>query len=151
MIFGFNDPEDNSNYKFKKNDSEIIVKTVKTKRQWNLIDLRVEVKLEINGKKEFYILNIENKWYSPIRKGQLEKSKKYIEEEYKKDEYKKLEYKIINLIVYCDYEKLNSEIKKHCKEIGYKIVVIEDLFEIAEMNKNRLTGNYLFDEYWFRF
>ncbi|MCF2874038.1 MULTISPECIES: PD-(D/E)XK nuclease family protein [unclassified Tenacibaculum] len=146
MIFGFNDLEDNLNYKLKKIDSEIIVKTVKTKRQWNLIDLLVEIELEINGNKEFFILNIENKWYSSIREGQLEKYKKDIEEKYKNSDYK-----LINLIVFCDYEKLNYKIKEDCKKLGYKIIVIEDLFEIAEMKKNRLTGNYLFDEYWFRF
>ncbi|PKQ46081.1 PD-(D/E)XK nuclease family protein [Confluentibacter flavum] len=144
LIFGDNDSD--WNYQLAASNSEIIVKSVKTKRQWNLIDLLAEINLEINGENKSYILSIENKWYSSIREGQLEKSIKFI-----RDEYSYFNNKIINLIVFSDYEKLNLYTKEFCKKAGYKVVVIEDLYELAKMRKDKLTNNYLFDEYWFRF
>ncbi len=123
---------------------EVIVKSVKTKRQWNYIDLLAEVVLEIEGIDQNYILNIENKWYSSIISGQLEKSRISVNNNYSKDNYN-----IINAIIFCDYEKLNDEVREKCEKEGYEIFVIEDLKENAEMIE--LTENYLFDEYWFRF
>jgi hypothetical protein len=146
LIFGDNNEKWDYELSKSVSDYDIIVKSVGTKRQWNLIDLLVEIQLEINGETKFYILNIENKWYSSIREGQLEKSKKHIE-----DHYNDSKYNLKNLIIFCDYEKLNQETKIFCKEIGYKIIVIKDLWELSEMKSENLTGNYLFDEYWFRF
>jgi hypothetical protein len=144
LIFGSNDA--NWNYICYRYEQVINIISVKTKRQWNLIDLLVEVEVEIDGQKLLYILNIENKWYSSIREGQLEKSKKHIEKHYANSNYQ-----VINLIIFCDYVKLKKETLIFCKEAEYKIVVIEDLFELAQMNNKCLTNNYLFDEYWFRF
>lgn len=121
-----------------------IIKSVKTKRQWKLIDLLAEVKIDINGTTKEYILNIENKWYTSVRSGQLEKSKEAIVEKYSNKKYN-----IINLIIMPDFEKLDNDLKNISKKLNYKLKVIEEIKEKISMTKK--TGNYLFDEYWFKF
>ena len=122
----------------------ILIKSVKTKRQWKLIDLLVEVKTEIDGKTKEYILNIENKWYTSVRSGQLEKSKEAITKKYSDENYN-----LINLIIMPDFEKLDNNLKNISKRLNYKIKVIEEIKEKTDMVK--VTGNYLFDEYWFKY
>jgi len=122
----------------------IIVESVKTKRQWNLIDLLVEVKLEIKGEMKEYVLNIENKWYTSVRPEQLEKSIKAVNEKYIDNNFN-----IINLIIMPDYQKYNDNLKALAKKMNYKVKIIEEIKENAKMKEK--TGNYLFDEYWFRF
>lgn len=46
---------------------------VTTKRQLNSIDLLAEVTTNENGVEKKYVLNIENKWYSGLKHGQLKK------------------------------------------------------------------------------
>lgn len=122
----------------------ILIKSVKTKRQWKLIDLLVEVKIEIDGKTKEYVLNIENKWYTSVRIGQLEKSKEAVIKKYSNEKYN-----LINLIIMPDSEKLDNNLKNVSEKLNYKIKVIEEIKEITNMVKQ--TGNYLFDEYWFNF
>lgn len=150
-------------YGTSKNEGEIIVNKkindftvseVKTRRQEGYIDLIAEIKVEEKSIEKTYILNIENKWYSNIRDGQLKKSKDYIEKNYSAKKYK-----ILHLIIFCDYEKLkNKKVREECKKEGYRYLTIEDLQEFSGILKKeetsnlekRKTGNYLFDEYWYR-
>ncbi len=123
---------------------DIVIKSVKTKRQWKLIDLLVEITIDLDGKTKEYVLNIENKWYTSVRSGQLEKSKEAVIEKYSNEKYN-----LINLIIMPDFEKLDNNLKSISKNLNYKIKVIEEIKE--ETNMTKKTGNYLFDEYWFKF
>lgn len=122
----------------------VSIKSVKTKRQWKLIDLLVEVKIDLDGKTKDYVLNIENKWYTSIRNGQLEKSKEAIIKKYSTKKYN-----LINLIILPDFEKLDNNLINIADKLNYKIKIIQEIKEKADMNKK--TNNYLFDEYWFKF
>lgn len=128
----------------EKIPENILIKSVKTKRQWKLIDLLVEVKIQIEGEIKEYILNIENKWYTSVRSGQLEKSQEAIINKYSNEKYN-----LINLIIMPDSEKLDNNIKSISEKLNYKIKIIEEIKE--ETNMLNQTGNYLFDEYWFKF
>ena len=146
LIYGKNDNEKGA-YKLSSNPTENFkVTKVKTIRQLNQIDLIAEIEVEENSQKKQYVLNIENKWYSSIRNGQLEKAN-----DFTKRKYDSKEFEIINLIVFCDYEKLDESTRKHCKDTNYKVVTIPDIKEIAKMDEMGKTGNALFDEYWFKF
>ena len=123
------------------------VTKVRAERQWKFIDLLAEVETIEDGQAKKYVINIENKWYSSIREGQLEKSKKHVEFEYGNQEIS-----LIHLIIFGDYEKLkNPSIKALCTEKGYIYLTIEDLQDFANIKKIGATGNELFDEYWYRF
>ena len=48
-----------------------------------------------------------------------------------------------------DFEKLDKNLKSISEKLNYKVKVIEEIKEKTNMTKQ--TGNYLFDEYWFKF
>ena len=58
-----------------------------------------------------------------------------------------MECEIVNLFITCDECRKNYELEKEwCKRNNYKFLTVNDICEIAEM---KLTGNALFDAYWF--
>ena len=141
MIFGENISDD---YSINNNISnEFKVLEVTTKRQEEDIDLLAKIKATVNGESKKYLLNIENKWYSALRAGQLEKYRDYTQKNYS-------DYEIINLFITCDEERKEyEEEKERCRKNNYKYLTIGHLQKLAEMKKFGKTNNYLFDEYWF--
>lgn len=117
---------------------------VKTWRQWENVDLTAEIKLSKNESEESHVLNIENKWYTSVQEGQLEKSRDSIELYYSD----KPEWIIKNVVIYPDYEKVNEHLIQENFDKGYLTLASEDLF--YPHKEEKLTGNDLFDEYWFR-
>lgn len=119
------------------------VKEISIKRQYRFIDLLVDVKIKNgDGSIEFYILNIENKWYSDVSPNQLINYNKIINNEYKNNNFK-----IINIVLFPDYENVNRN-KLNIDKNGYQIKTYEDLKGIIG---KQLTNNKLFDEFWFNF
>lgn len=113
------------------------VKEVRSVRQESQIDLLCFVTL-LDGSK--YLLNIENKWYSDLSNGQLEKYKAYVDANYP-------EYNIVNLFIRCDdCSRYYKSEKETCRDVGYKFVTIDQIKEISGME---YTGDTLFDAYWF--
>lgn len=141
FLFGEND--DTQIYKpelFEDNFQVILTRTI---RQEHRIDLIAELTVLKNGCEEKYVLNIENKWYSSLKDHQLNDSKEYIEKKYPG-------YKYRHFIVFCDHEMLNQSMISSIKKQTFNFITIDDLREIAGINRNGATGNYLFDEYWIR-
>lgn len=149
VVFALLNGENNIKGEFKTTtnmNSEFKVIKINTLRQKGQVDLIAIIEIESDLKKSKYVLNIENKWYTPIGKGQLEKSKKYVETKYQNEHIEILHY-----VIFCDYEKLDDTAKRRCQENGYKYLTIEDLKYASSMNTKGETGNALFDEYWFNF
>lgn len=120
-----------------------IVKEVTVKRQFGFIDLLVDVKIELeNGIVEYYILNIENKWYTDVSITQLCKYAFFIN-----NQYKNTDYKIINYVLFPDYENIERN-KLTINKNGYQIKTYEDLKDLIGKQP---TSNKLFDEFWFNF
>ena len=117
--------------------------SVTTKRQLALIDLVAEVKYSINGNLKECVLSIENKWYSGIRQFQLEKSFEFIRQIYNCE--------IIDIVLFCDYEKISEDVISHCFNNKYKYMTVPDLKDFSEIAFESPTKNELFDEYWLNF
>jgi hypothetical protein len=116
---------------------------VTTKRQLSSIDLLAEVTTKEKGVEKKYVLNIENKWYSGLRQGQLNKYNKFIQNNFPGTEN-------VNLFITCDDCRKNYDWEKEeCRLNNYKYLTIENLFSITKMSDDGRTGNALFDEYWF--
>ena len=121
---------------------------IKTHRQWNRIDLVAEIQ-DDSGR--LYVLNIENKFYDPLRKDQLKNGKDKIEKAYPN-------HMPIHLVIYVDSEKLfkngskSDALRQKIVDAGYKFPGIDFLQKLAGFWDKNLpqTGNDLFDEYWFR-
>jgi hypothetical protein len=132
-------------------DSEIPddfqIEKVTTFRQWNQIDLLVEIKLK--GIETLFVLNIENKVYTYPNAYQLEKSVNAI-----KKSYDTSKIKVKNLLLYADnffekYPNKHSEIKSLCKGYNYELVTKwPEILEYASKNIKE-TENIMFDEFWF--
>lgn len=120
----------------------VVVKSVKTSRQWRHIDLLAEIITMEGAEEKKYALNIENKWYTSIRDNQLEKNLYYFSNKYKNDKWNKLNY-----LIFCDYEKIDNITKDKAKKNNYIILTICDLQE--EIGELESTGNSLFDAFWY--
>ena len=120
---------------------------IKTKRQFKRIDLLAQIKVQIEDKIENYILNIENKWYSSIRENQLNDYIHIIQQN-----FDFTDNKLVNIVIFCDEEILKKDLSQieKCLHHQYKFTNIAELAELAQIWDSE-TGNYLFDEYWFRF
>ncbi len=135
---------DKTNLMLSRDDfDDFEVVSVVTKRQEALIDLMAEVHYKIRGNPQRCILNIENKWYSSIRPFQLENSYKFIRQIY--------DIEIIDIVLFCDSEKISEEVKLHCAYNSYKYLTVEDLQEFSGITLENRTENALFDEYWLNF
>jgi len=141
LIFGSTDKNGLQLQEKEFYDFEVI--NVVTKRQVALIDLVAEVEYKINGNSKKCILSIENKWYSGIRHYQLEKSFEFIRQIY--------EDEIIDIVLFCDYEKISDDVISHCTNNKYKYLTVSDLKDYSQITFETSTKNDLFDEYWLNF
>ncbi|GGB22886.1 PD-(D/E)XK nuclease family protein [Puia dinghuensis] len=125
----------------KKISENFKVTRVETKRQNGGVDLIALITIDDNNlQPKKFALNIENKWYSPLKEHQLEKGKTHVESTFP-------DYQVVNLFITCDDCRKNYEQEKRwCRDNQYKFLTISDIADIAEMNE---TGNDLFDAYWF--
>jgi len=123
----FDDP--NLNYK---------INSVKSWRQLGQIDLLFEIKLNEFDKP--FLLNIENKWYTNISDGQLDKYLNFLNVRFDLSQYT-----LKNYVIYSDSEKINEN-KNRAESSNYIITSIEDLQDVLLAEK---TGNDMFDEFWY--
>ena len=126
---------------------EFKVLEIKTKRQFQGIDLLAFVQVQLGDNKENYILNIENKWYTTVREDQPSKYVNVVT-----DNFDLINNKLVNIVIFRD-EAISSKHPSQievCLNNNYKFTNIEELASLAQMYELGPTGNHLFDEYWYR-
>ena len=116
---------------------------ITTRRQVGLIDLVAEVEYVYKDEQKKCVLNIENKWYSGIRQLQLEKSHKFIRQIYTDE--------IVDIVLFCDDEKISEDVVQHCCDNQYKYLTVGELKDFSGITLAKKSGNDLFDEYWLNF
>lgn len=122
------------------------VKSVETWKQSSAIDLWVEVRIE--GDDQLHAIIFENKMCSPLHDNQLQRYKQIVEDNYK------------NKPCDCHYvfcvanREIDNIEQKKCDEAGFNALRLYDIANVVWNGKNpadqKLTGNDLFDEFWFR-
>jgi hypothetical protein len=147
LIFGNQPTNFDKNINLELSESlsnDFEVQRVAVHRQWKQIDLIVEIEFFMNNELFNYLLNIENKWYTDISYGQLERAKKRVTEEYSPN------WIIKNFVIYCDNCKITENLREQCKKDNFILISIDDLKRIAEMDTDKatLTSADLFNEYW---
>jgi hypothetical protein len=136
-----------------ENTDDVIFSNVKVWKQWENIDLRVEVDVEQKGKMAKHTLLIENKYYTGLhdttdidgkKRNQLEVYKKKFDAHYadKSNEDWKLHYALITCI-----ERNDSKFEQYriAEKFGF------NLFSFYELLENDIqTESDLFNEFWYR-
>ena len=121
---------------------------VDTVKQIMSIDLIAEVDLYNNGAFEKYVLVFENKQYTNVHDDQLVKYKKSIDEYYSNINNGKTDYKR-KFIFLTGHDEVPSVDVKACIDAGFKFFAFQELRYCFDADTK--TGNYLFDEFWFRY
>ena len=136
-----------------ENTDAVIFSNVKVWKQWENIDLRVEVDVEQMGKITKYALLIENKYYTGLhdtndtdgkKRNQLEVYKKKFDAHYadKPNEDWKLHYALITCI-----ERNDGKFEQYriAEKFGFNLFSFYDL-----LKDDTQTESDLFNEFWYR-
>ena len=135
-----------------KNTDDVIFSNVKVWKQWEKIDLRVEVDVEQRGEITKHALLIENKYYTGLhdttdtdgkKRNQLEVYKKEFDAHYNSQSEKlQKHYALITCL-----ERNDSKFEQYriAKDFGF------NLFSFYELLENDIqTESDLFNEFWYR-
>jgi len=141
LIFGVNN-EKGEYVVEEQMPNSFIVEKVNVFRQWNNIDLLVDIDVQNGSESKKYILNIENKFYSNLRDVQLKAYRKAVY-----DFYQSQECEIVNLFI--AFDTIKEGAKVICRQNGYKFLTCYDIEVYMKIDKE--TGNDLFDEFWIYF
>ncbi|MEE0972969.1 MAG: hypothetical protein U0L34_02440 [Paludibacteraceae bacterium] len=138
----------------RENIDDVIFSNVKVWKQWEKIDLRVEVDVEQMGKITKYALLIENKYYTGLhdatddngeRRNQLEVYKKKFDAHYadKPNEDWKLHYALVT----CLERESDSKFEQYriAEEFDFNLFSFYELLE-----NDTQTESDLFNEFWYR-
>jgi len=117
------------------------VKSVNTWRQWNQIDLIAEIEIQSSNALHRFVVVIENKMYTTMSNGQLEKYKTIVNDFYKDKDYEPV-------FLFIKAEEVNDDEIEKCVECQYKWMTFYDIIDCSQIEE---TGNYLFDEFWIRY
>ncbi len=137
LVFGGN--ETNGAYRSdSSNNMDKTIETVEVWKQHRYIDLWVHVTFA-DGEK--HALVIENKYYTHLREGQLERYKETAELYYKNHPEYRVKYFFLTA-----HDYMHQHDAEICKANGFCFATIGELKEVIG---DKPTGNALFDEFWF--
>lgn len=137
----------------------IIFTEVKVWKEWQHIDLCVEVRLTNNGNKECYALLVENKYYTPLHckrdsngvwRNQLDVYKEIFKEYYKNKAAWNLRYALVSC-----YEHTDKKIKKYkeAHTYGFKVFSFYSITNSHLLDKKKEykdSESEIFNEFWLR-
>lgn len=140
-------------YKDNSDEQKALPENVKylrvdTVKQIMSIDLIAEVVLENNGLTEKYVLVFENKQYTNIHDNQLARYKVLIDNYYNDINNGKSDYER-KFIFLTAHDEVPIVDKNACIKVGFKFFAFQELRYCFDADEE--TGNYLFDEFWFRY
>jgi hypothetical protein len=124
------------------------IKSVKTWKQWQRIDLLAEVELiDFDDTVSKHVLVIENKGYSKLHGDQLNRYKEIVRKEYLGTEFEKnIHYVYFSIN---ERHKITEDILI-CNEAGFVPYAMDDVQSSIwpTMESLKKTGHELFDEFW---
>ena len=134
---------------FGENSNEVVEYiSVNTVKQVKSIDLIAEIKLKKSGKLEKYVLLFENKQYTNIHSNQLNRYKSFIDSYYSDKNNNKTDYKRKYIFI-TGLDQVPESDKEQCEKANFEYYTFMELRE--KFGDVEETGNYLFDEFWFRY
>lgn len=142
---------------------QIVFEKVEVWKEWQYMDLCVEVELKNNGKNEYYALLVENKYYSPLSltkdsQGNLrcqvdvykERFGKHYDSIPSKKDWKR-KYALVSCFESNDSKiQMYNEAKKYDFEVYGFYDIIEENWENKETKKYKDSESEIFNEFWLR-
>ena len=139
-----------------ENTDDVIFSNVKVWKQWEYIDLRVEVDVEQRGKITKYALLIENKYYTGlhnatdvdgVKRNQLVAYKNKFDAQYadKSNEDWRLHYSLITCLERESFIKHFGDLKEVDTKPAFNLFSFYELLE-----NDTQTESDLFNEFWYR-
>ena len=119
-----------------------IIKHIKCWKYYSIDGGQIDLWFELTIDKKKYALIFENKVYSPIKEGQLEKYKMSIDEYFYN---KKVE--VIYIFFRASDDFIGNDLE-YCEKNNFVPILYYELQKL--MDPKELTNNDLFDEFWFR-
>lgn len=120
-----------------------IIKSIKVWKQWNYVDLWVEVIIESNGQNEQYAILIEDKYYSGLHDNQLKRYKEIFDNHYANKSGWQLRYVIITA-QYRDTAIFNSQFGEVEKEGIFKVYPLNELVSFVSSP----SESDIFNQFW---
>lgn len=135
---------------------QIVFEKVEVWKEWQYMDLCVEVELKNNGKNEYYALLVENKYYGKLRDNQLQRYQEIFKTYYDAKKGKGITWILRYSLVSCidrqeQFEKLYT---KGMKNTEFKGLTFYDLLHHSYWDET--AGKYkdseseIFNEFWLR-
>lgn len=137
------------------NFDNYFVEKVETRKQWKHIDLIAEITLHLKKdktKKRRIAILFENKMYTHLREGQLEKYKTEFDAFYNTDEKSNPRFELHYIVLTCHYKPNQIEPDKiEAEKNGFRFLRFDEIKKSAGITDNERTGNFMFDEFWFEY
>lgn len=122
------------------------IKAVKVWKEWENIDLCVEVELLKEGETEYHFILIENKVYTDMKQWQRDDYPKTLRQYYENNPDKN-NYAPHQVLILCaESEKKIKEAKEFCEKSNWKWDVLSIYDIILDLNVE--TESELFNEFW---
>ena len=121
--------------------------TVKVWKQWQHIDLIVEVEGDFEDGEEKHVIVIEDKAYTGIHDNQLDRYAQDVEAWYKDKDFQ-IHYWVITFFDN-DTDGFKA-IADQCREANgdWKCLSFEDVVDLTDKERQRGTSNDILDEFW---
>lgn len=119
------------------------IKSVKVWKQWQRIDLTVEVVLSENGQDSKHVILIEDKYYSAPHDNQLSRYKELFDDYYKNEDVIK-HYALITAIYRNDSRGDFARCYDDVESSGYKVYSLGELLD----EEQKETESDIFNQFW---
>lgn len=138
---------------------QIVFKSVKVWKEWQYMDLCVEIKLQNKGEDEYYALLVENKYYSPLHykkdsngnwRNQVDVYKEIFEKYYSSPS-RKIKRRCKYALVTCvDSEEERSKMYAEAEGFGFHVFGFYDILDDEKTGKYKDSESEIFNEFWLR-
>lgn len=142
---------------------QIVFDKVEVWKEWQHMDLCVEVKLQNNGKDKYYALLVENKYYSPLHlkkdskgecRNQVDVYKEQFEKHYASISSKKNWERRYALVSCFESDDSHIHMYDEAQKYGFKVFgfydIVNEQFWDEKIGKYKDSESEIFNEFWLR-
>lgn len=135
-----------------KDSNDVDIKEVEVWKQWCSIDLVANIVIARAGKEEKHVVAFENKAYTQLRSGQLDKCKDNVEKWYSyNDEWKNAERHYCVVTAFDKGDDKAQPIEQECRNKEFKYYSFYEVIGYGGKDDVAETESDLYNEFWARY